>query len=73
MLDFLGQIFTGIDTSFRGQVLVPMALVAFLVVGGIWMIGNQRSATEKAIAAVIGMAVILAAPRIVAAIQGVVH
>ena len=69
----IGALLTAIDQSFRGSVLVPLAVVGLLVIGLVWMLGNQRSAQEKAVAFAIGMAVILGAPRIVAWLQGAVH
>lgn len=69
----IGQLLTGIDQSFRTAVLVPLAIVALLVIGGIWMLGNQRTAQERATAFAIGLALILGAPRIVTWIQGIVH
>jgi type IV secretory pathway VirB2 component (pilin) len=72
-MDPIGALLTAIDQSFRSSVLVPMAILSVVVVGAMWMLGNQRNAQERAVATAVGLAVILGATRIVTWIQGAVH
>lgn len=69
----IAQLLTGADATFRSTVLVPLAILGLVVIGLLWMIGNQRSAQEKATAFFVGLAVVIGAPRIVAWIQSIVH
>lgn len=69
----IGQLLTGIDQSFRGTVLVPMAIIGLVLIGIVWLWGNQKTAQERAMAFAIGLTVIIGAPRFVTWVQSIVH
>ena len=69
----IAQLLTGADTQFRGTILVPLAIIGLVAIGLLWMIGNQRTAQEKALAFFIGLTVVIGAPRIVTWVQSIVH
>ena len=72
MLDPIVQIAQALYEALKGPLFLPVMLTMLGIAGYMFMVGNHDKAMDKTKWIIVGGALLLGAPRILTALQGVV-